>query len=398
MLYDCFAGISGDMNIGALVDVGVPADHLHAELGKLALAGEFRLELEPATKMGISGTRATVVVNADKPPHARNLADIQSIIESGGYAEDVTATAFGIFEHIAVAEAHIHDKPKDQIHFHEVGATDSIVDIVAAAICLDYLNVDAILCGPVELGGGMVRCEHGTFPVPAPATAEILQGVPCRFGGVNQEATTPTGAAILRQVVDRFAAPSHFLIDKTGYGIGQKDFPIPNVLRVFLGTERVSTESPYEREKNVQLECNIDDMSAEAFEPLIDRLLDTGAKEVILTPVVMKKSRPATQVSILSDPDRVDTVLDVLFSGSTTIGARLFEVEKHMLPREVRTISTSLGPVRVKLVALKGGRRRWKAEHDDVVRLAARTGVDYLILKDRINAELRAALDDDEAS
>lgn len=394
LFYDCFSGISGDMHIGAMVDLGVPAGHLRAQLGKLSLADEFHLELEPGSKMGITGTRATVVLRDDNQPHARHLSDIKAIIESADYSASIGATALGVFDQIAIAEAHIHGTSIEAVHFHEVGATDSIVDIVAAAICLDYLDVDTVLCGPVELGGGMVKCAHGIMPVPAPATAEILQGVPCHYGRVDQEATTPTGAAILKQVVDRFEVPGNFRISKIGYGIGQKDFAVPNVLRVMLGRDDARADvGHYEVEANVQIECNIDDMSAEAFEPLIDRLLEVGAKDVFLTPVVMKKSRPGTRVSILSGHDDVDRVLEALFACSTTIGARVYEVEKRMLPREVRRVSTSLGEVSVKIVTLSDGSRRWKAEHDDLIELARHLGMDYLTLKERIAPELRAALE-----
>ena len=394
LFYDCFSGISGDMHIGAMVDLGVPAEHLRTELNKLALADEFRLDLQPGNKMGITGTRATVVVAHDKQPHARHLAAIRRIIDSADYPARINATAIGVFDKIAVAEAHIHGTSVDEVHFHEVGATDSIVDIVAAAICVDYLEVDTILCGPVELGGGMVKCAHGIMPVPAPATAEILQGVPCHFGRVDQEATTPTGAAILKQFVNRFDVPQNFRIDRIGYGIGQKDFQVPNVLRIMLGSEEVPAGvGHYEVDGNTMIECNIDDMSAEAFEPLIDRLLEVGAKDVFLTPVVMKKSRPGTKVSILSAPDDVDAMLDTLFACSTTIGARLYPVEKRMLPREIRVATTSLGQINVKVVTRRDGSTRWKAEHDDLLEMARRHGIDYLEAKDRVRQDLHSAFE-----
>jgi uncharacterized protein (TIGR00299 family) protein len=406
LLYECFSGISGDMHIGAMIDLGVPAEYLNAQLSKLALADEFRLDLEPGNKMGITGTRASVVVaHQHKQPHARHLADIQGIIESANYPERIHSIANGIFDRIAVAEAHIHGTSVDAVHFHEVGATDSIVDIVAAAICLDHLDVGQVLCGPIELGGGMVKCAHGVMPVPAPATAEILRDVPCHFGRIDQEATTPTGAAILKQVVDRFEVPQNFRISRIGYGIGQKDFAVPNVLRVMLGHESKArpsihhrSQDHYEVEGNMQIECNIDDMSAEAFQPLLDRLLQLGAKDVFLTPVVMKKSRPGTKVSILSAHTDVDTLLEALFVGSTTIGARLYEVEKRMLPRQFRMMATSLGEVSVKIATLPNGGTRWKAEHDELLELADRHQMSYLAVRERVTSELGQAFEqpDDE--
>ena len=254
LYYDCFSGISGDMHIGAMVDAGVPADYLATELDKLCLADEFRLQIEPASKMGIAGTKATVVIDPARPqPPARHLADVRSIIETAGYEEPVATTALGIFQRIAEAEADVHGTTPDKVHFHEVGATDSIVDIVAAALCLQHLAVDRVMCGPIEVGGGVVRCAHGIMPVPAPATALLLEGLPCHFGRVDGEATTPTGAAILREIVDQFEAPKNFRVEKIGYGIGQKDFSVPNVLRVMLGDEEGAAAEPYEVETNLEV-------------------------------------------------------------------------------------------------------------------------------------------------
>jgi uncharacterized protein (TIGR00299 family) protein len=280
------------------------------------------------------------------------------------------------------------------VHFHEVGATDSIVDIVGAAIGLEFLDVDTVLCNEVELGGGMVTCAHGVFPVPAPATAEILKDVPCRYGGVDSEATTPTGAAILKANVDRFGPPDGFVSERIGYGIGQKDFDIPNVLRVMLGTVSKHTGG-YLTETNIEVSANIDDMSPEAFQPLMDRLFECGAKDVFFTPILMKKSRPATKVTVLADPGRMGDVTRALVMGSTTLGVRVHQVTKHMLPREARTVRTSFGEVRVKVATRPDGTVSWKVEHDDLVELAARHDRDYLPLKAAIDAEVRAHLEVD---
>ena len=223
LVYDCFSGISGDMHIGAMLDLGVPAEYLKGELARLSMAGEFDLEVTSDSKLGISGTRATVKLH-NQPHHHRHLADIHRIIDDAGYAGAVTERALDIFQHIAAAEAKIHDMDIEEVHFHEVGATDSIADIVAAAICLEHIGADHIFCNAVELGGGMVKCAHGIMPVPAPATAEILRGVPCRYNGVDSEATTPTGAAILKHAVEAFTTPENFSVNTIGYGLGQKDF------------------------------------------------------------------------------------------------------------------------------------------------------------------------------
>jgi hypothetical protein len=230
----------------------------------------------------------------------------------------------------------------------------------------------------VEVGGGMVRCAHGLMPVPAPATAEILKGIPCRYGGVDSEATTPTGAAILRHAVSEFRIPPGFSAQRIGYGLGQKDFAIPNVLRVLLGRVAAPLETFYETESNLEIQCNIDDMPAEAFEPLLGHLFAAGAKDVFITPIVMKKSRPGARVSILCDPALGTALLEVVFNHSSTIGVRVHEVQKLMLPRESLQVETRLGPVPVKRVRLPDGRTRWKLEHDAVAAIAEAQGRDYL--------------------
>lgn len=381
------------MHLGALIDVGVPDEHLVSELERLELANEFDLVVEPGKKMGITGTRVTVrLADGIDKPH-RHLATIKGILQRAGYSARVEELALTMFNMIAVAEAKIHGTSIDAIHFHEVGATDSIVDIAGAAIGIAYLDVDVVFCSPVELGSGMVRCEHGLMPVPAPATAEILTHAPCHYGGVDGEATTPTGAAILATAVDRFESPRDFTPSSVGYGIGQKDFAVPNALRLTLGELRDSeTELPLETETNIEVECNIDDMTPEAFGPLTESLFSNGAKDVFLTPIVMKKSRPGTKLSLLVDEASLDAVLAELFAGSTTIGARMRQVTKRMLPREEQTVTTSMGDIRVKIVTLPGGSRRWKPEHDDIAAIAQRQRTDYLTTKAALSREVDAMI------
>ena len=377
------------MHLGALIDVGVPVAHLRTELGKLPLADEFELVVENnAAKMGIVGTKATVRLAEGVERPARHLSTIRGIVADAGYGADVRNRALAMFEAIAMAEAGIHGKSVAEIHFHEVGATDSIVDVVGAAIGLAYLDAEAVYCGPVEVGGGMVRCEHGLLPVPAPATAALLTGVPCNYGGVDGEATTPTGAAILKCTVGAFAPPPAFKPETIGYGLGQKDFARPNVLRLTRG----ETFQQLQAEADIEVACNIDDMPAEAFAPLMEGLFAQGAKDVFLTPIVMKKSRPGTRVSILVGEQRLDAVLGELFTASTTIGARLHEVAKRMLPREERVVATKLGDVRVKLVTLPNGETRWKSEHDDVAAVAAKSGGSYLAAKAAVDREIEREL------
>ena len=382
------------MHLGAMVDLGVPAEFVVEQLARLPMANEFDVSFSRGEKMGIAGTRA-VVRDLSEPDHshghARDYADIQKLIRQAGYAAGIEQRAIGIFDQIAMAEAKIHDVPVAKVHFHEVGAVDSIVDIVAAAICLEYLNVDRIFCQTVEVGSGFVDCAHGRLPVPAPATQEILQGVPCSYGGVVGESTTPTGAAILKASVDEFSPPTALTIGTIGYGLGNKDFAVPNVLRVVLGehSAHAATQTHY------KIEANIDDMSPEAYEPLIAHLTELGANDVYFTPIVMKKSRPATTLAVLCSADKVQTLADAVLNRSTTIGLRILPFEKRVLPRETVTVDTSMGRVAVKVVTQPDGKTRWKSEFEDVRRIANERNADYLQIKAALDLEIARHFDED---
>ena len=302
LYYDCFAGISGDMNLGAMIDLGVDQCFLRTELEKLNISG-FHLEITPDLRCGISGTKATVIIENPGNKKHRHLRDIHELINRSDISDKTKSKSLEIFQLIAESEAKVHRIDIEKVHFHEVGALDSIVDIVGAAICLDYLNVDQILSSPIQLGGGTVKCEHGIMPVPAPATALIVAGVPVKMGLLQHEATTPTGAAILVATVDQFTEQINFSIAKTAYGIGQRDISdIPNVLRLYLSEVKQGGNEPV-IEVATLLECNIDDMNPEHFEYLLDLLLQKGGRDVWFTPIIMKKSRPAITVSILCMPD-----------------------------------------------------------------------------------------------
>jgi uncharacterized protein (TIGR00299 family) protein len=347
LYYDCFAGISGDMNLGALVDLGVEAGHLQRELEKLNIEG-FSLEVERDIRKGISGTRATVVVDHPENEKHRHLHHIEELITKSGLSQEIKEKALSIFSRVAEAEARVHSIPVEKVHFHEVGALDSIADIVGAAICQEALNVDEIHASPVQLGGGFVKCAHGLMPVPAPATAEILEGLPVKSGLVDYEATTPTGAAILAATVDRFTERMEYTITKTGYGIGQRDGEIPNVLRVYLAEAEERMDSDVLVEEAVMLECNLDDMNPERYTHVMDLLFSAGAAEVFIVPVVMKKSRPGHLLCVLCSRDLAESMKEVLFTETPSIGLREQAVMKHMLKREMVVIPTRYGDVEVK--------------------------------------------------
>ena len=388
LYYDCFAGISGDMHLGAMIDLGVDENYLKSELEKLNIEG-FHLEVNKDIRRGITGTKATVVIeNPDNEKH-RHLRHVEELVNNSSLSEKVKKLSLKIFDLIAVAEAKVHGITKQQVHFHEVGALDSIADIVGAAICIDYLKVDKILSAPIQLGGGTVKCAHGIMPVPAPATTEIVKNIPVKTGLVNHEATTPTGAAILVATVDEFTERIDFPITKLAYGIGQRDVSeVPNVLRVYLSDDATENQDT-KKEDAIMLECNIDDMNPEWYELLFNKLFDAGASDVFLTPIVMKKSRPANMLSVLCMPDKVDLLKDILFNNSTTIGIREYPVAKTVLKREEKEIKTELGKVRVKYSYYKGELVRVKPELDDLTNLANKHGLNLAEVEKRIEKDLK---------
>ena len=362
------------MNLGALVDLGVDPGYLEKQLGLLNIEGFF-LDVKRDMRKGISGTKVTVVIENQENEKHRHLRHIEEIINKSSLSETIKQKSLAIFDKVAVAEAKVHDISKEKVHFHEVGALDSIADIVGAAICQEYLGVDEILSSPVQLGGGFVKCAHGLMPVPAPATAEIVASMPVKTGLVDYEATTPTGAAILAATVDRFAPEVNMTVLKTGYGIGQKDGEIPNVLRVYLAEAEVGGVEDVESEKAYMLECYIDDMNPEWYTHVSNLLFEAGAAEVFTTPVVMKKSRPGHLLSVLCSGEKLTVVKELLFIETSSIGLREYAVQKQMLRREMVKVSTKYGEVEVKRSFYKGRIVNEKPEFDSCSNLASQAGV-----------------------
>lgn len=362
--YDCFAGISGDMHLAALLDLGIDQNEWLAELGQLRLQG-YRVEIGRASRQGIAGTQVRVTVEAE-PPVQRNLREIQNLIGAGSLNQAVQDRAVAVFRRLAEVEARIHDTTPDQIHFHEVGAVDAIVDIVGGVILLDRLGVDRVSCSPVELGGGLAHCEHGVLPVPAPATLELLKGAPIRLGATPFEATTPTGAALLATLVDEFTERPRLTVERIGYGVGHRDGPIPNVLRVCLGD--LAREEGHS--ELCVLECNIDDMNPECYDHVMERLFAAGANDVWLTPVSMKKNRPGILLSALCAPVLEPTLTALLLTETTTLGVRRHPVTRAALVRESAQVETRYGPVAVKIAYFGGQALRAKPEYEACKRLA----------------------------
>ena len=365
---DCYAGISGDMTVGALLDLGVPLEYLQAELDKLGLpSGSFELSTSRTERRHIPALKFDVTVH-DHHTH-RHYAAIDAMIAGCGLAGPVKSRAGAIFRRLAEAEAKVHGVAVEEVHFHEVGAVDSIIDIVGTAICLEFLEVEAIYASALPLGGGFVETAHGRLPVPAPATAELLQGLPVHGGCGAGERVTPTGAAIVAALVDGCGVQPEMLLDKLGCGAGGKDFPdCPNILRAFLGRRAYKNASA---DEVIVVEANIDDSTPELLGYAMERLFEEGALDVFFTPIQMKKNRPGVMLSFLCPPPRLERLAHLLLTETSAIGVRHYRAERTILRRQIVEQQTEFGAVRFKQVFDTNGMvMRTTPEYEDCRRIA----------------------------
>jgi len=372
--FDCPSGAAGDMILGSLVDAGLPFEILRDQLEGLHLSG-YSLERREVMKGAFRATKIEVHVRAETGgthPHPhRDLPAILGIIAAAELTVSVKKAASRIFERLATAEGRAHGLPPERVQFHDVGAVDAIIDITGACIGLDWLGVDAVHCSALPIGGGMVRGPHGSIPVPAPGTAELLKGFPVVDTGVKRELVTPTGAAILTTLATAGGRMPAMTVRSVGYGAGTMDLETPNVVRVFLGemAEGAGLQTI------VQVETTVDDMSPQLYEPLMERLFEAGALDVYLTPVLMKKSRPGVVVTALCEAGMVDGLRRVCFEESTTIGVRWTTYQRERLPREMITLATSLGSLSYKVSRLDGRIVTVTPEFDEVRRIAREKGL-----------------------
>ena len=388
---DCAAGISGNMFLGACLQLGVPEKYLRGELDKLNLPHEFDMEIDDISKNGIGAAYVNVKLpksfdsEIDRPnirhlhrhEHFKNhshrtFGDIKKIIDGSKLSDEVKTRALAIFSAIAKAEGKVHQRLADEVTFHEVGAIDSIVDIVGCAVCLDYLDVEKIFVSRINTGSGFVKCAHGLMQVPAPATAELLQGFKTYHFGAEKELTTPTGAAIVNALAEYSAdLPDDFASEKIGYGAGTWDLDIPNVLRIYLGEYGGSGERHL-----LKLEANIDDMNPQIYGWLYERLFNAGALDVWTTPIYMKKNRPAQMLSVLVDAEHRDVCTKIIFAETTTIGLREIEISRRVeAVRKMAKVSTSFGDVQCKVSAFDGKIVSITPEYEDCRRLAEKNSV-----------------------
>ncbi len=349
--FDCFSGISGDMTVAALVDAGVPFEPIRAGIASLGLP--VQLSVEKVRKGGFAATY--LHVEAPVETVHRHLGDVEDIIQRGQLSPRQRDLALAIFRRLAHAEATVHGMPIDKVHFHEVGALDSIADIVAAAIGLDLLGVERFTSGPVAVGGGMVQCAHGLMPVPAPGTAELLKGVPLRASPVQTELTTPTGAAILTSIVTEWIEQPTMTINKIGHGAGKRNFPEqPNLLRLLVGSVSEPSAAGLDSDQICVLETNLDDVPGEVIGYCYDVLLAAGALDVFSTAIAMKKNRPGIMLSVLAPVEAVPALEEILFRETATLGVRRYITQRHKLHRRPCTVETPWGPVQGKLGLARG--------------------------------------------
>ena len=425
---DCFSGVAGDMFLGAFLDLGLPFEALREALGSLAI-DHGTITSERVLRAGVSATKFTLVepaLQAQQPasiqavaghshaaegqrhPHRHDhshddghdhhthdsggvghhrLEEIEHYIDRSALSAASRERAVALFRRLAEAEATIHQTPLDRVHLHEVGALDSIVDIVGSVFAMEWLGADQVVASPINVGSGTVRCAHGVFPVPAPATATLLKGVPVYARGVPTELTTPTGALLVTAFAGSYGPLPEMQVNGIGYGAGDKDFPEhPNVVRLLVGD---SASRPV-LETIVSIECEIDDMNPQLFGPLMDRLYAAGALDVYYAAVQMKKNRPGTLVTLVAPPGRREELAGVLFAETTTLGVRFLEMQRERLERELRTIETPLGPIRFKIARRAGRIMNASPEFEDCARLAASKGVP---VKDVQSAAMKAYLD-----
>jgi len=393
--FQCFAGISGDMILGSLVHAGLKFEDLKAELNKINISG-FQLEKKTVVKNGITGTKIDVITEEE---HAhRHLKDILGIIEKSELSATVKEKCSKIFTGLAEAEAKIHNTTKEKIHFHEVGSMDAIVDVVGSVCGLELLGIEKIYASPLHVGSGFTKCAHGTIPLPAPATLELLKNVPIYSQGINKELVTPTGAAIITTLAESFGEMPNISVQAVGYGAGTRDLQIPNLLRLTIGEKKTSHLSTKDSIRfggrgevqagtAVMIEVNIDDMNPEFFDYLFSRLFKAGAQDVFLQRIQMKKNRPANILSILVHHDDLNKIVGIIFKETTTIGVRTYPVTKYMLPYEIKTISTGFGDIKVKIARLGDQITTIAPEYDECRKIAEEKGLPIKMVYDKVKFE-----------
>ena len=380
LYFDIIGGISGDMTLASLLDLGVPKEIFLQELNKLNMDNEFEIEIDYKYENNIKGTKVNVITK-EQYCH-RNLIDVYDIIDNSRLNNNIKERAKEIFMIVAKAEAKVHGTTIDKIHFHEVGAIDSIVDIVGSCILLDLLNIDKVYSTSVPLGSGFIQCAHGVIPAAAPATVEILKNIPVKFNHVKGECTTPTGAAIIKTICDEFIDELDFNTKKIGYGVGHKKFEKPNILRVALAQEDEHNEVVYE------IVANIDDMSSEIYSYLFEKIMDEGALDVFTESIFMKKNRPAYKISILTKKKDLNKFIKLLLTETSTFGVRYKEYNRAKLDRKFIELDTIYGKVKVKLGYYNNKLIKLKPEYEQCKLISKTLNIELREVYNEINKSI----------
>lgn len=370
LYFDLIGGASGDMILGAMVDAGLSIDKLKELLSGLNLK-EFDIQAKIVDKNGFTATKVDVLVT-EQPPE-RHLKEIKDIIQKSSLPPAVQNRALQIFERIAKTEATIHNKSIDQVHLHELGGTDTIIDITGTLLALDHLEISKIYASPVPLGKGFIKGAHGQIPLPSPATISLLKGIPIYGRDIDAELVTPTGAALLAELVDDFGPAPPMVLETVGYGAGGRDLPIPNLLRVFIG--EISSSDSATLDHLAVLETNLDDLNPEIYPYVIESLFGAGALDVTLTPIQMKKNRPGTQIQVLCEPSMMDSMRSILFRETTTLGIKQILVDRYSLPRTIQEVETPYGKIRVKIAEISPNIKKISPEFEDCRRAAQEHGI-----------------------
>jgi uncharacterized protein (TIGR00299 family) protein len=384
--FDCFSGASGDMILGSMIDAGLSPHELREELDKLQIP-TIRLKVKKVLKGGISATQVIVEGRSETRSH-RNLREILRIINRSHLESEVKKKSIEIFQRIASVEAKIHRRPVEEIHFHELGGLDSVVDIVGSVWGLNQIGADEVHVSKINVGTGFVKTEHGILPVPAPATLALMKGKPIYSSGVERELLTPTGAAILTSLGSRFGQLPPIKLARIGYGAGRDDLPHPNLLRLIIGTSTGTSG----KERVTVIETNIDDMNPQFYDYIMERLLAMGVLEVFITPIIMKKNRPATLLTVISPAEKLHSVTGFLLRETTTIGLRWREEERSLADRETLPIQTRYGKIRFKLARWEGRMVNLSPEYDDCKRLSLRKRIPLKEIFEEARREAMALL------
>lgn len=367
---DLIAGASGDMFLGALIDAGLSADELSERLKGLQL-DEFELQAKKVTKNGFQATKVEVLVG--KQPPERHLPEILEIINHSSLPAPIQERAAAIFQRIGEVEGRIHNQRLDEIHLHELGGTDTIVDVTGTLLALEMLDISRVQASVIPVGSGFIKGAHGQIPLPAPATLGLLQGLPIQGLDLQAELVTPTAAALLSALVNEFGPAPAMVVDSIGYGAGTRDLPIPNLLRVLVGT--AAADHDLIQQRLISLETNLDDLNPEIYSYLMELLFQAGALDVCFIPIQMKKNRPGTQVQVLAEPGQSQAVKEILFRETTTLGIRVQAMDRVSLSREMHQVNTPFGQVSVKVSHLPGGEIKISPEYEECRLLALKTNV-----------------------